>query len=267
MRSGFVACLIVAMAATNSVRADSGKPDFIVTPVVISELRRDVPDSSTRQSAPERGRLNLSLEITGPGARDATRWRGLQIEEAVDDLGNSLLPPRLSLWAQTMPGDQWKSLDAQSHQVQRRTIVEAILLPPARRAKRIARLRGELELQAGGERKAIRIPKLKSSAGAPVADPVLEAAGLKLTIESLNTLSGPAIRLDLLGSNCALRDADVTEAPGSSMLSYPSQLGSVEPWWIAVSRPLSDKMTLDVEILVSQRIVTVPIGLRDIPLP
>jgi len=257
--------------------------EITVSPARISETRSgDImpPDQTSHTSMDG---LTLTLHIAGEGVRTASTYGKIEIAEAVDDTGKNLKPeegafyvpdefqPTVSEFDRMMRENEGKADDNAGFNI------ELKLLASAREAKTLRTVKGQFQVRAGGEKRTVKATQLLQKIGKPLEDPALKEAGVEIsfidpkTKESMffggDDANSLAIRAK--GSFDNIADVHVTSAAGEDVTqgNYSSTSNAEKTIVYNLSTPLTDDMTLAVDLLIGQETITVPIDLKDIPLP
>jgi hypothetical protein len=123
----------------------------------------------------------------------------------------------------------------------------------------------------------VSITKLTTMLGKAVTDPALAAAGVKVTVldpkkakAGLNFGGGdePGITLEITGPEDAIEKMEVIEG-GKNVSNGSSSFGMNDKrtTTLSLEKPLTDAVTVKLHLMVGQKLVDVPIDLKDIPLP
>lgn len=264
--------------------------DVTVKSLRISETRlRDLaPSDEPEPDAEPPGVLTLTVWLHGEGAKEATHFGRVRIREAVDDTGASLKRDaghpdwRAADLFAAGGGDEFLPLQPAFFRPDEGgadppPAVDLHLALPRRGARAIARLKGQFQVRAGGERKEVSVRHLPALVGRPIDDPALAAAGLVVTVADPKSLrrevgpmpEGTALPLEITGDPTAIQAVRVLDARGEevSQGSLPERAEGKRVEVVMLGRPLDDTMTLKLDPLVGQKTVTVPVELEDIPLP
>jgi hypothetical protein len=226
--------------------------------------------------------LVVRLRVEGDDVVGDTAYGNLQIEQAVDDLGNDLKPResvfRFGREDDFEPIDRFRmSFGRERDEEQaeaRHFMLDINLQPPPRNATRINQLKGEVQVLAGGERREISIKRIADGYGKAIDDPALNDAGLQITVldpskTEMIMSGGDSIVLQLKGKTDVVQEAQITNAAGDSISHGHASTGFGDEKLIAyeLSQPLDDNVTMTLRLLVNQQTVTVPIDLADVELP
>lgn len=276
-----------------------GENTVKITPLQITETRSRALTTKDRGGAHEgsvfeiAGAFNgiiLRLRAEGGEIQSSMRAENIRIIEALDDTGQKLRNAAEatgiadgSAWGGDFLMPDWASAAAaetsagQAKEARRRIDVQIRLTPPSRKATKLARVKGEFEVRAGGSGRSVTFRNLASSLGRTLSDPVLRDGKLEVTLldpsqekggddsRAKNTLtlkikgnlrrqSGKVELLDSQGRDVT-RGKTSTSTAGTTTLTYD------------LNRPLDNRMVLKISFLVGQKPLTVPFDLRDIELP
>ena len=239
-----------------------------VSAVRIEDTRTQVfhDDNVSRGQA----ELKLTLALAGPEAEAAAQYGNVQIDEAVDDTGASLLPKKDSL-SDTAKFKEYDNAFFRKNRFGNREPAapqfEVRLATPKRAATKIARLRGSLSLSGGGTVQAIELPSLKGADKKAVAIPA--AANVTVTV-SAKAQDTRSIDYEISGDESAIESMEVLDASGQKVSNGTSTFSfgnGPAHHSIDLERPLDDSMKLVVKITLDRKITKVDFDLKDIPLP
>lgn len=246
------------LALTALVRADAPVPSDVPTTVKVNSILEtrsvELLDYQTvaGQPVPPARKLIIHLLFSESSINGGAEHGPVQIEIARDDTGRTLAPipgsrERMPIGVGVHPGP----LD-----------FTATLEPPARKAKKLAQLKGHVWIRGGGRWASLEFPKLKSVLGQPLQDPALKSAGLEVTIDVAEPGQNNQLLVRCSGNIAALRSFDIQ----GSYLQIP-QIGADGRMMLGLPRAVDNNMALALEVAVNQSVVDVPFDLRDIPLP
>jgi len=242
-----------------------------VTPVSIEERRsKQLVKTRTFGMPPE---LTLALHVTGPAAAKAKRAGHVRITKALDDKGNSLLPKKRSFGSRMRDG--YKTVNEyMRHGVKDGFKLDLSLAQSQRAATKISSLTGSFKLLTGEKVADGTIPDVKSLEGKDAAHPVLAAAGLKVKIVKASggfMGGGPrAISYVPGGNTDALVDVELVDSAGKEIQSSSGsvRMGSgPRTYHVEAMGKLPPKAGLKLKVLTGAKSTTVPLELKDIPLP
>jgi hypothetical protein len=241
-----------------------------VTPQRIEETRALVfkDDKVSRTPAA----LKLVLALDGAEAESATQYGRVEIEEAADNTGASLIarhdtlhsPAKFKEYANAFFRNSKFGGKSESAKPQ----VELDLAMPGRAAVKIAHLRGSLELCDGGKTNTVEVAALKHAGKKPVPLPNGSPVGLTIAVASDDNVR--SIRVESTGDDDAVASLEVVDANGkrisSGMSSWSLNGGPVQKS-LSLAKPLDDSMKLVVKIISDRKFAKVPFDLKDVPLP
>lgn len=215
--------------------------------------------------------LLVQLRFQGGPVKNVSRIGRAVVYEATDDLNESLVEESA---ASTRPAPEAKS---EMHTVEEGVETDDAvtfgkiyvrLRSPARRAMKIARLRGEFPILAGGDRKTVEITDLPSRFGKFLNDPTLTQAGVKVWIDAKKE-SGTNDHTDLVfklsGNHSAIRQVKVFD--GNDEVSSGLWYSTPDPQAITIGRAITKQTVLRLFVVVNEKRVSVPFDLSNIPLP
>lgn len=243
----------------------------------VKELLEDAdPSQGTMLS-----QVTLTLRLEGPEIAGATEYGQPRITQASDDTGASLKPEPLGAGDFFMPLQSGAFASSDEQAAARPTEVRVSLNAPQRNAAKITRVRGEVRVKAGGEKKVVMVAGVNGRIGKRVDDPALKAAKLTVTVldpkaqedgERFGADAGPgggAVSVKITGDNSVVKQVDVVGPDGQSISQGRSTAGSgnTTVYSVMFDRELDQSMSLKIELLTGQKVVRVPIDLRDVPLP
>jgi hypothetical protein len=257
------------------------------TTVTLNRLieKREVSLKKMPFSGWENG-IDLSLHVDGPAVADARKFGKIKIIEASDDAGTDLTkkakdaPSFESGEFQDIRGPMSFGFDDDKKKEPGFDIDVKLPTPAARSAKTIKLIKGELQVVAGGEKKVVTVKSLSKVYGKPIDDPALKAAGVTFTVLDPKKPGKDAIgfgdssksvpvlmtgKLDVIGDVQFVNKSGQKLGQGSmSMSNQPAEKKSVT---YELSEPLSDEVTLQIEVWPGQKTVMVPITLANVKLP
>jgi hypothetical protein len=149
--------------------------------------------------------------------------------------------------------------------------------PSARNAKMIRQVSGSVQVLVGGEKKVVKVRKLKSSLGKPVDDPVLKSAGVTIKLldpgrSDLATMMGEkdkSVPVEISGNQDLIAKVRIVDAADEdhSQMSMKSGEDAKSTVMYFLDKSLDDDLTLEIELWPGQKTVTLPIELKDVKLP
>jgi hypothetical protein len=216
--------------------------------------------------------LKVVLSLTGPEAQSSVRYGDLKLEQAVDDLGISLIPAQDTF-------NEAAKFKAYSNEFFRKSNfanrgkptapqVELNLAPAKRSATKIVRLRGSLSLAEQGTIQTVELATLKGAGKKTLAMPA--DAHLEVTATVAAGEEVRSIGIEITGDENALESIEVVDASGqevSSGLSSWSFNGGPAHKSISLKKPLDNSMKLVAKVALNRKISKVPFDLKDIALP
>lgn len=306
-------CSDSAPAATQAAEgADAG---VRVSVQSVNESRTNkAPERFDRGGPSPDSSLDVELGLDGPSAKAAERMAALVVDEAVDDTGRDLLPTEtedLELWRmkrelngklRRAPKDDGglappKAIDGAAEddagdrpKPQRVPVrgrfspadkrdkpnLTLQLMPTARQAKVLSRLRGHFELRWGGERTTATFDRAASRYGKQLDDPVLAAAGVTAKLSKPPRFDFPdgrtMVSVDISAGADLVTRLRVLAADGTVLGEQVVTDGVARrrgggSAWVTIRQPLDDTMKLEVQVVAGQKSVEVPFDLKDVPLP
>jgi hypothetical protein len=149
---------------------------------------------------------------------------------------------------------------------------------PARKASKIATLKGQVQLIAGGEIKSVKVTHLPGNLGAAVKDEILKVAGLSVTPTKPTGFTAGIwvsqgqtrmIALVVSGNLESVRKLSIVDTDGKKVgeQSMSSTEGGITTYYLDGAKALDDTMTLQIDLNVGQKTITVPFEFHDIALP
>lgn len=257
--------LIAFLTFTSFIRCARAGVD--VTPFRLQETRAtDFGDDKVGRSQPS---MELTLSLNGPEAESAVRYGDLKLEEAVDELGNSLIPEKEGFHDPAKFKEYANAFFRKSRfggDKPAAPQVEIDLALSKRAATKIARLRGSLSVANAGTIQSVELANLGAG---PKAMPIPEAANLKITA-SVTGENSRSVSLEISGDDNALESIIVIDAAGkdvSNGMSSWSMNGGPEHKSLGLNKPLDASMKLVAKVALNRKITKVPFDLKDIPLP
>lgn len=254
--------------------ADSA-PGVRVIPVSISETRH-------KTLAPDRVKfqmpsgLKLSLHVVGDLAAKASRYGYVKVTRALTDTGEDLARPAGKTMFAPKAARGFVTINSWC----RRGLKDGFTLDvevssPPRKATRITSLTGQFKLLAGGKTVEVLVKDARSLAGREVDHPALKAAGLKVKIvkSKLPVAGEPEkeISYEPTGNVDALLEAELVDPAGKPIRCLRSSLqvgDRPRTYSLRAARgKLPAKAGLRLKLLSGAQVTTVPLALKDIPLP
>jgi hypothetical protein len=216
--------------------------------------------------------LKLVLALDGAEAESATQYGRVEIEEAADNTGASLILRADSFHSPAKFRDyenaffRHSKFGGKSESVKPQ--VELDLALPARAAVKVAHLRGSLELSDGGKTNTVELADLKHAGKKAVPLPNGSPVGLLIVVPSDDNVR--SISVESTGDDNALASLEVVDASGkriSNGMSSWSFNGGPAQKSLGLAKPLDDSMKLVVKIVSDRKFTKVPFYLKDVPLP
>lgn len=254
-----------------------------VTPVELVETRAKQFKQKVKFAA--ESELKLTLYVEGDKVNDATSYGKIEFDEVADDAGGDLKPKKKKgMFSFGGGGDEFTSLrNGQMGMRQEKGEdgfrMELKIAASSRKATKISRLKGQFQVLAGGEKKTVAVKKVKSHIGKKIEDPALKAAGLEVRIVDPKKKQGGAfdfgmgggdsLPIEFKGDLNVLQEVEIVDAAGKSVTSGYMSTGSDDKktYSYDLKKPLDDKMTVKIELMVGLKTITVPFDLKDIELP
>jgi hypothetical protein len=225
--------------------------------------------------------IELTLHIDGPDVQGARKIGNLTVTKAVDDVGTDLNKQDEA----TMSSDSFQEIqepmsfgdDDKKPKPTGFDLDVNLPQPSARNAKMIKQVSGSVQVLVGGEKKIVKVQKLKSSLGKAVDDPVLKSAGVTIKLldpgsAGLATMMGEKDKtvpaeisgnMDLIAK---VRIVDAADEDHSQMSMKSGEEGKSTVMYF-LDKSLDDDLTLEIELWPGQKTVTIPIELKDVKLP
>lgn len=260
--------LLIALVAARggAVQSDATRPavHLHVSCVQINEAR----DTDTAGSG--WGPSQVVLEVTGEPTKRAIAFANFRVEQAIDDAGENLVDSDES--------ELRHNTYIHVAQPFRRTDgvpsirVTGFIHTPSKRTTKLVRLKGRVQVMTlSDESQSVVIPKLASYFTQKPA--IKELDSTKLWVESYLFFDqkGKDFRAHFGGNPAIVRKVQIFDGDGQLLrkghLSDDYDVNSREVTFYSMPRPVDDKMSMKIEFAASQRIVTVPFDLKDVPLP
>lgn len=267
----------------------------VVAGIAIREMRELSSDDKPDPRMPSFSESSrMSLRVTGGGVAEATRVTDVRIEEVVDDKGNDLMPvsmfPRIEdliREARKDDGALAPPADAKARELPREQPITYLSAPPEGRdgimvsfilhqaprdASSVKRLRGSFVLMTGGKSERLVVRKPVSAMGKKLDDPLLERAGVRLTLTKgdRSLPIGDVLRFEAEGNVEALARVRVFGKDGEEIgQAVPDfeKSGKVGRDECFLSQPLDDECRVEITVARDLEPVKVNLDLKDIPLP
>jgi hypothetical protein len=286
------AVLVLLVAALPSSAADA--PAAGGTTVTLKRLmeRRELAVEKTPFSGWESG-VELTLHVDGPGVAGARKYGKLNVTEAKDDAGTDLTqkpkggPEFESEQFREVRepesfggfGDREKKPKPTGFDVDVR-----LSTVPARQAKTLRVVHGEMVVLAGGEKKIVAVKSIPQHYNKPIEDAALKAVGVTFTMLDpekkaadlgVIILGGgdrkKSVPVQITGNVDAIASVKFVDKSGQDLgqgsMSQNGQPADKRTITYELSQPVSDDVTLQIEVWPGQKIVKVPFELKDVKLP
>ena len=260
-------CCVVLMTASVPAGAD-GPPPVGVRVLSVDESRHvDVGPAAEKSMFASAG-LKLTLELSGPPIETATGVGALKLDQAVDDQGNSLLAEHGSLQQSHLAKFQKIDRDRMwffaKEKPKDRIKVELELKPAARSAAKLKSVTGSIRVGTSTE---IFFTDLSAKTGKPLEDKALADAKVSIT---LTKVTDAGISYSMTDPNGYVADVGLVDAAGkdASRGRWSMSMGALSTYNIdAKPGAIAAGARLVVSLMTPARVVTVPIDLKDVPLP
>jgi len=267
-----------ALLATALTLAPAARGAVSVQVVRVDESRVKEFDSGASHGGSP-GQVTLTLRLGGAEVAGASEYGRLRITEATDDTGLSIKPEQFAV------GDEFTPLPGSTfdagQDARRPAEIQVSLAAPSRSATRIARVKGEVYVKAGGRKDAVTVARVAERIGKAVEHPALKAAKLTVTIVDPKTArpqdglpsdaasGGNTLTVKIVGDGSAVKGIEVVGPEGQSVSPgrSSSSSGNTTVHTLILERTLDPSMALKIDVLSGQRFVRVPLDLKDIPLP
>jgi len=262
-----IALLAVAFVV---VAAGVVSADVDMLPYYISEQRNIVFAKNLQVGS---NSIRAVFTLRGPETTAATHYGELQLDEAVDDAGTNLIPPKNNInentklqefsnaWSRKEAKEKKGGLPVADPQI---TIM---LAPAARAATKIARIRGTLSIADQGTLKTLELTGLKPGEKTKMDTP--ENAGVTITASIQKDNSLNVLDVEMIGNDGAVDSLEVQDAQGNKISNdnvWFTGHGAVRRIF-HLDKPIDETMKLVVKISVDRTITKVPFDLTDIDLP
>jgi hypothetical protein len=216
--------------------------------------------------------MKILLFLRGPEAESSIRYGELKLEEAVDDLGSSLLPSK-ELWNDAAKFKDYENSFFRSSSFggngQRAAPeIELSLTLPKRAATKINRLRGSLTICDQGAIHEVALTNLKEPGKKTLAIP--ESSNISITIDVPTGEKVHSIGIEITGDESIPESVEVIDGSGhnvSSGISSWNINGGPAHKSIELSKPLDVTMKLVAKFALGRKRTVVRFDLKDIPLP
>jgi hypothetical protein len=260
-------CCVVLMTVSVPARAD-GPASVAVRVLSVDESRHvDVGPSTEKSMFPSAG-LKLIVELSGPPVQTATGFGALKLDQALDDQGNSLLVDHGSFQQSRLA--KFEKIDRErmwffaKEKPKDKIKVELELKPAARSAARLKSVTGSIRV---GTSTDISFADLSSKTGKPLDDKALADANVSIT---LTKVADTGISYSMTDPNGYVADVGLVDAAGkdASRGRWSISMGALSSYNIdAKPGAIAAGARLVVSLMAPATVVTVPIDLKDVPLP
>jgi hypothetical protein len=153
--------------------------------------------------------------------------------------------------------------------------------PSARRATAITTISGTIAVIVGGEKKIVEVKPLKANLGKTLDDPALKAVGVNVEIVNPSKPAKPksglsfgpdtskGVTLILSGNLDEIASISILDASGKKLNngSMWHDSGGTRTINYGLEKPLADSTVMQIEVWPGQKIITVPVELKDLKLP
>ena len=242
-----------------------------VAVAAVEETRRKAFVGKPRGGAP--AGLKLTINVTGTLPAKALRYGFVTVGEAVDDKGNGLAKTKTIFDRRQREGfvtiGSWKRSGVKDG-----FQFELYLAETKRQASKLARLTGSLKLLTGRKTVEVVVKDVKGLTGKAVDDASLTAAGLKLKVVETKAgfMSDPArqVSFTLTGNEHAILGMTLVDAAGKRIRTshgWSSSRTGPKVHFLSTMKKLPEKVALKLTVLMGAKATTVPLALKDIPLP
>ena len=274
MRFVAVALIVLFALLPNPGSASSGSQNAPADAGGIRAKAVGVSETRERRLGNENGRgmfagLKVTLRFDGPVARGVSKIGRLKLTEATDDAGTDLRDKEQLRWCEQL---QDVSRFGQTDKERAAGVFDYDLRLglPARAAKAVRNVKGEVQVLAGGQEVTVSLPAVRKLAGKPVDNAELKAAGITLKVSASPAGKKNTIEAELTGDFDAVRDVKIYGPDGTNKLagSWWSESGGKRSISYMLSEPLDDDdARLELRVVVGQKTFKVPVELADLPLP
>ena len=264
----FLFALLPQPGAASSAGKNPPAPEIKARPVGVSETReRRVADEKSSHGM--FAGLKVTLRFDGPVARGVSKVGRLKLTHATDDAGTDLRDKDQLRWCEQL---QDVSRFGQSDKEKAAGVFDYDLRLglPARSAKAVKNLKGEVQVLAGGREVTVSLPAVRKLAGKVVEDADLKAAGITLKVMASPTGKRNTVEAELSGDFDAIRDVKIYGPDGTNKMagSWWSEAGGKRTVSYMLSEPLEDDAArLELRVVVGQKTFNVPLEIADLPLP
>jgi hypothetical protein len=287
--------LVLLVTATSSFAAADAPAPANSTTVTLKRLmeRRELAVEKTPFSGWESG-VELSVHVDGPAAAGARKYGKLKVTEAKDDAGTDLTQKPKGV--PTFESEQFREVrepnsftgfGRQQEDKPKPTGFDLdirLYTVPARQAKTLSVVRGEMVVLVGGEKKIVELKSILQHYNKPIEDPALKAVGVTFTMLDpqkkaadlgVIVLGGgdkkKSVPVQIAGNVDAVASVKFVDKSGKELnqgsMSQNGQPADKRTITYELSQPVSDDVTLQIEVWPGQKTVKVPFELKDVKLP
>lgn len=260
-RQIFFVGIVVASISSIAV-AELKVETFRVSESRIVQVKKLKSDKSFSQSS----NLTVQMLISGKEVENFSHYSRPKPTEARDDSGQSLVRKK-----SFFGGEQFQELNRkqmwffEKNPPKDQIKVDVHLVAPARKATRIAVLKGSLQLQSS-KTNSITFPAKVTKA---VDDKALKAAEVAIEITRVNATNG-RVQLKVRDPKKLVQgNMEIIDAKGKKISRGHSSFGfnDVRNVTVNTNGKLPDGAKVQVSIVESRKTIDVPFELNDIPLP
>lgn len=268
--------LIVPFVSSAFVAAAGAAEPVSVKVTQVKETRTKTLEGESPMSVFDG--LSVTLLVKGDAVRNALKYGMLKLADAKFDSGDALKRKQsfggdsdfesIQSPMQFGPnGEEKKEKDKAEFPL----TLEFKVSP--RKATKIAALKGEFQVLAGGTEKIIEVRKPADMLGKAIDDPALKDAKLDITIvkpKKGGMFGGDdGITLSFKGNADSIKDVEWLDGENESrsMGSMTTREGETVTTNYMLNGKPADVAVLKIHVMVGQKKVTVPFDLKDIELP
>jgi hypothetical protein len=215
--------------------------------------------------------LKVIFTLKGPEVDSAVRYGHLHLDEAVDDKGTNLIPPKDSFdeagKLKKFDNDFFRKSDLEAKRPADDPQVSVVLALPKRSATKIARLRGSIDLVQQGDIKTVELAGLKPGDSQKMPIPAEAGIGITATVKAGD--DSRSIDLAMSGDENALDSIEVLDASGKKVSNGISSftLGKISKKSIDLEKPWDASMKLVAKVAMGRKTIKAPFDMKDIALP
>jgi hypothetical protein len=253
-------------------KAPAGSSRTEVKLIRIQESRvRDLVKPSGKELSPK-STLTLVLELEGDTVRAASHWGKLEITQAIDDRGTSLVPDA-AVASSFGTGDRFEELNRnmmwffEDVKPQDRIRLDIPLAVPPREAKRLEKLEGSLHL-AVTEYQDVLVTKPAALVGKKIENAALKAAGAQITLVEFKQQGPVYARLKGI-KGVRLVAVHIVDSKGKRIDNGGGSSSSDDVWEAEISGddPLPPDSRLKFVLVKERKEIPVPFKFAAVPLP